>query len=189
MQRLIQILFIASVLTISWLGMMAVHELGHVIGAVATRGHVTNVVLHPMAISRTDVQPNPNPAVVVWLGPIIGCLVPLGFQVLIPIRMKVLRDSATFFAGFCLLANGAYIAVGSFDRVGDCGEMLRTGTPLWLMLTFGCVTIPAGLILWHRLGSMKQFLSNPHTITARRTWAVAAMTVAIIVTEVLFSPG
>jgi hypothetical protein len=187
MQRLNQILFIASVLVISWLGMMAVHELGHVIGAVATHGHVTNVVLHPMAISRTDVQPNPNPAVVVWLGPIIGCLLPIGLLLLIPFRMKILRHSATFFAGFCLVGNGAYIAVGSFDRVGDCGEMLRTGTPVWVMIAFGFVTIPAGLTLWHRLGSVRLFLRNPGIITARIAWAFVAMTVAIVVAEVLLA--
>ncbi len=56
------------------------------------------------------------------------------------------------------------------------------------MLAFGSITIPAGLTLWHRLGSMKQFLSNPHTITARSAWAVVAMTAAIIVAEVVLSP-
>ena len=187
MQRLYQVLFIASVLAMSWFGMMAVHELGHVIGAVITHGHITGVVLHPMSISRTDVHPNPNPVVVVWLGPIIGCLLPLGLQLVIPSRMKILRNSATFFAGFCLLANGAYIAVGSFDRVGDCGEMLRTGTPLWLMVAFGILTIPSGLFLWHRLGPLKLFFANPTIITARTAWAVVAMTSAIVVAEVLLS--
>lgn len=189
MQRLNQILFVASVLAISWLAMMAVHELGHVIGAVATHGHVTNVVLHPMAISRTDVQPNPNPAVVVWLGPIVGCLLPIGLLLLIPFRWGILRNFATFFAGFCLVANGAYIAVGSFDHVGDCGEMLRTGTPLWVMIACGIVTILAGLSLWHQLGSVKRFLRNPGMITARIAWAFVAMSVAIVVAEVLLAPS
>jgi hypothetical protein len=188
MQRLYQILFVASVLGVSWLAMMAAHELGHVIGAVITHGHVTCVVLHPMSISRTDVQPNPHPAVVVWMGPMIGCLLPFGLQLLIPAHMKILRNSATFFAGFCLLANGAYIAVGSFDRVGDCGEMLRTGTPLWLMITFGVVAILSGLLLWHRLGSLKQFLASPGIITPGTACSVFAILVAIVVAEVLFSP-
>lgn len=188
MPRLNQILFIASALTTSWLAMMAMHELGHVIGAVMTHGHVTCVVLHPMAISRTDVQPNPNPAVVVWMGPVIGCLLPLGPRLLIPSHMKIVQNSATFFAGFCLLANGAYIALGSFDRVGDCGEMLRTGIPHWLMIAFGVLTIPSGLLLWHRLGSLKQFLANPEIITARTAWAAVATTGAIVLAEVLLSP-
>ena len=187
MQRHNQILFVACILALSWFGMMAVHELGHVIGAVVTHGRVTGVVLHPLAISRTDVNPNPNPAVVVWLGPSIGCLLPLGLRLLIPPGMKILRNSATFFAGFCLLTNGAYIAVGSFDRVGDCGEMLRTGTPLWLMIAFGVVTITTGLLMWHRLGSLKQFLASPNIITTRSAWLAVTVTGATILGEVLLS--
>jgi hypothetical protein len=57
-----------------------------------------------------------------------------------------------FFAGFCLIANGAYIAAGSFGRVGDCGEMLRHGSAVWQLWLFGAVAVPAGLWLWHRLG-------------------------------------
>ena len=34
-----------------------------------------------------------------------------------------------FFTGFCMIANGLYIAVGSFDRVGDAGDLLRHGAP------------------------------------------------------------
>ncbi len=187
MQRQNQILFVASILALSWFGMMAVHELGHVAGAVITRGHVTGVVLHPMSISRTDVNPNPNPSVVVWLGPIIGSLLPLGLCLLISARRKMLRNLATFFAGFCLVTNGAYIAVGAIDRVGDCGEMLRTGTPLWLMIAFGVVTIPSGLVLWHRLGSLRQFFTSPDIITSRTALAAVTLTGAIIVAEVLLS--
>ena len=69
-----------------------------------------------------------------------------------------------FFAGFCLLANGAYIAVGSFDRIGDCGVMLEHGSPLWTLLLFGILTIPTGFLLWHRLGSVKQFLAGPSMV-------------------------
>jgi hypothetical protein len=57
-----------------------------------------------------------------------------------------------FFAGFCLLANGLYIAIGSFDRIGDCGEMLRHGSSMWHLWLFGVVTAPLGLWLWHRQG-------------------------------------
>ena len=69
-QHIEQIVFIASLLALSWLAMQAIHELGHVVGALATGGSITRVVLHPLQISRTDVLPNPQPGVVVWLGPI-----------------------------------------------------------------------------------------------------------------------
>ncbi len=77
MKRFDQILLIASFVAFSWLAMQAVHELGHVLGASATGGTVTKVALHPLALSRTDVSPNPHPLLVVWAGPIVGALVPL----------------------------------------------------------------------------------------------------------------
>ncbi|MCG8584657.1 MAG: M50 family metallopeptidase [Pirellulales bacterium] len=170
MQRFHQALFLLSILGWSWFGMMAIHELGHVLGAFLTGGTVERVVLHPLTISRTDVAPNPHPAVVVWLGPLLGCLLPLLLLTTVPRRLALVRNIAMFFAGFCLIANGSYISIGAFDRVGDCGEMLRTGTPLWVMLVFGGVTVPLGLYLWHRLGSIKQLVENPSVVSARTTY-------------------
>jgi hypothetical protein len=51
-----------------------------------------------------------------------------------------------------MVANGAYIAFGSFDGIGDCGTMLRHGSPMWSLWLFGAITIPIGLWLWHRQG-------------------------------------
>ena len=168
--------------------MMAIHELGHVIGAILTGGNVKRVVLYPLTISRTDVSPNPHPAIVVWLGPILGCLIPLGLWGIIPRRMTIARRSAQFFAGFCLIANGAYIAIGSFVRVGDSGEMLQTGSPLWALLAFGLVTATLGLFLWHRLGSLKYFLSDPCVITCRTAYLTLCILLFVIVSECMFSP-
>lgn len=58
-----------------------------------------------------------------------------------------------FFADFFLVTNGAYIAGGAFDRVGDAGQRLRHGSPLWSLLAFGVVTVPTGVWLWHRQGA------------------------------------
>src|SRR4051794_27203810 len=76
-QRLHQWVLITSILLASWLGMQAVHELGHVVGAWLTGGRVARVVLHPLTISRTDFDKNPHPLIVVWAGPILGCVLPL----------------------------------------------------------------------------------------------------------------
>ena len=46
--RLFQALLILSILSQSWLGMMIVHELGHVFAAWANSGTVAKVVLHPL---------------------------------------------------------------------------------------------------------------------------------------------
>jgi len=77
MRRLEQIVLIGTFLGFSWLAMQAVHELGHVAAARLTGGTVTQVVLHPCTISRTDVSPNPRPLVVVWAGPLVGATLPL----------------------------------------------------------------------------------------------------------------
>jgi hypothetical protein len=152
MNRLHQIILIFSVLVASWMGMQAVHEFGHVLGAWASGGSVAKVVWHPLTISRTDFADNPHPLLVVWAGPVLGVLLPVAFWLIgKTARMPgiyVLR----FFAGFCLIANGAYIAFGSFDAIGDCGQMLRHGSPPWSLWVFGLVTMPAGLWLWHRQG-------------------------------------
>jgi hypothetical protein len=188
MQRLYQLLFVACLLALSWFAMMAVHELGHAIGALISGGSIVRVVLHPLAISRTDVIPNPHPAVVVWLGPIIGCVAPLGAMVVVSMCTNVGRYIAQFFAGFCLIANGAYISIGWIDQVGDCGEMIRTGTPIWAMLLFGAVTIPIGLLLWHRLGSIKQLIATPSMMTRRMAFFAAAILAVVVVVEFALSP-
>lgn len=147
-----QVVLVCSFLPLCWLGMQIIHELGHVFAAWTTHGTVVRVVLHPLEISRTDVLPNPQPIVVAWAGPIFGSVMPvLMFQAgrLAQLRLNFLLQ---FFAGFCLVANGLYLACGSFDGVGDAGDLLRNGSPIWLLWLFGLVTAPLGLWLWHGLG-------------------------------------
>src|SRR5437868_4041961 len=122
--------------------MQEVHELGHVLGAWATGGKVNRVVLSPMTISRTDVTNNRRPLIVAWAGPTFGVILPLlvwgGMHAAGRPSAFVLR----FFAGFCLIANGLYIGLGSFGRIGDCGEMLRHGSAPWQLWLFGAVAAP-----------------------------------------------
>jgi hypothetical protein len=151
-KRLHQIVLIVSTILGSWLGMQAIHELGHMLGAWVTGGRVARVVLHPLTISRTDLADNPSPLAVVWAGPIFGVATPLLlWTVAAALRLRV-AFVLRFFAGFCLLANGLYIGVGSFDRVGDCGDMLRHGSAIWQLWLFGAITAPVGLWLWHGQG-------------------------------------
>ena len=138
--------------------MQAVHEAGHVTGAWLTGGSVTRVVLHPLAISRTDVSPNPHPLLVAWAGPMVGVVLPLiaaGVWRLANLRYKAL---ASFFAGFCLIANGLYIGAGSFAAIGDAGDLLRHGAPQIALLTFGSVSTALGLWIWHGLTKNRPWL-------------------------------
>lgn len=135
-----------------WLLFQAVHELGHVLAAQATGGTVRQVVLHPLEISRTDVSPNPMPLAVAWAGPLVGVILPAAIAITFRrIGSSRCRRYATFFAGFCLIANGLYIGVGSFAAIGDAGDLLRHGAPHGALLAFGASSTALGLWLWHRL--------------------------------------
>ena len=188
MQRFHQVVFLFSVVALSWFAMMATHELGHVVGAMVSGGQVERVVLHPMTISRTDVKPNPNPLLVVWAGPLLGCLLPLVIGLAVPKRSTMVRNTMLFFAGFCLLANGAYIAFGAFDSVGDCGEMLKHGSPIWVLFTFGAIAICVGFYLWHCLGSIKEFIANPSLVNPAIAYTLLAGLVVMLSVEFAFSP-
>jgi hypothetical protein len=150
--RIPQAILIVSTLVGSWLAMQAVHEFGHVLGAWATGGRVERVVLSPLTISRTDLAENPRPLLVVWAGPVLGVALPLLAWGLAQLVRLPGAFVFRFFAGFCLIANGLYIGVGSLDRVGDCGVMLRHGSEPWQLWLFGVVTVPIGFVLWHGLG-------------------------------------
>ena len=71
-------LLIGTYLPFCWLAVQAVHEMGHIVAALATGGTVSQVVLHPLTISRTDLTENPHPLIVAWLGPLVGVAAPLG---------------------------------------------------------------------------------------------------------------
>lgn len=152
MKNLHQKLLLVSVVLGSWLGMQAVHEAGHILGATLSGGRVARVVLHPLTLSRTDLTSNPRPLVVAWAGPLAGVLLPLLFWGAAAAARRPVAFVLRFFAGFCLVANGAYLAVGSLEGVGDAGELLRLGAPRWQLLGFGLAAIPLGLRLWHRQG-------------------------------------
>lgn len=188
MRLLSVLLFCLAWLGVCWLGMMTVHESGHILAAVVSGGTVTKVVLSPVAISRTDVSPNPWPAVVVWLGPLFGAVFPVLIWSLIPRSWTWPRGLLQFSAGFCLIANGAYLGLGSFEQVGDCKEILRTGSPIWTMWLFGVLAIASGLWLWHRLGSPAGLLQENSPINTQTAWLSAFGLAMIAGTAWLVSP-
>ncbi len=182
--RLARWVLIVSTVLFSWWGMMAVHEFGHVLGAWITGGRVERVVLHPLAISRTDLAYNPRPALVAWAGPVGGSLLPLALLV----ACHRLRLGGTFvvrfFAGFCLVANGAYLGCGSFGHVGDAGDLLRLGQPRWLLWAFGAVTIPVGLALWH--GQGRHFGLRDGEVNPRVAVMTTAAVFLLLVVQILY---
>lgn len=187
MPRAHQIILIVSLLICSWLGMQMIHELGHILGAWLTGGHVTRVVLHPLTLSRTDVSPNPHPLQVVWFGPFIGAVLPLVSYLAAKSARLSWAYLLRFFAGFCLLANGLYVGVGSFARVGDCSDMLQQGSSIWHLWLFGLLTTPLGLGLWHRQGA--QFGFGPAAEKINPNHAIAAMTVGLLLISLSLAVG
>ena len=185
MVRLHQWVLILSVLLLSWFGLQAVHEFGHVSAAWLTGGSVARVVLHPLTISRTDLAPNPSPAFVVWAGPVIGILLPLVIWGLAAVFRWPGTYLFRFFAGFCLTANGAYIGAGSFAGIGDCGEMLRHGSPMWLLWTFGAIALALGLALWHRQGQYFGFGEAQGRVDVKAAYACFLGLVVLIGLELV----
>ena len=167
-----------AIVPLCWLAMMLVHELGHVLGAWLTDGEVQKLVWHPLAISRTDVSPNPSPLLVVWAGPLFGALFPVAVWVCLSrFRWSFLLQ---FFAGFCLIANGAYIGYGSFEQVGDCREMLMQGTPIWVLWVWGAGHFAAGFLLWNGLGPRFGWGKEPEKVSWRLAGTVGVLSVLII---------
>jgi hypothetical protein len=180
MKRVHQVVLTFFTLLGSWLGMQDVHEFGHVAAAWLTGGRVSKVVFYPLTISRTALAEDPSPLVVVWGGPLVGAALPLAVWLAArAIRLRgdfVLR----FFAGFCLIANGAYIGAGSFNRAGDAGEMLKHGSAPWQLWLFGAITVPAGLWLWHGLGPHFGFGKPDGAVSRGVTYSTLACCLALL---------
>ena len=169
-QRIDQCVLIASLLPLCWLVMLAAHETGHVLGARMTGARVVHVELHPLRISRTDVVENRRPLLVAWAGPVLGCTLPLAVWGLSRARRWRGEFVLRFLSGFCLVGNGAYLGVGSWDRVGDAGVLLDGGCPVWSLWGFGAVTVVAGLWMWHGIGNRFGWGSGG-TVDRRVAWA------------------
>lgn len=183
--RLNQIILIATFIGFSWLAMQVVHELGHVLGALLTGGQVIQVVLRPLTISQTDVYPNPSPLFVVWAGPIVGAVLPLAAFLLAAAARSPALFLFRFFAGFCLIVNGAYIGPGAFWRVADPGDMLRLGSETWQLVLFTLLTAPLGLYLWHGLGPQFGLGSARGKVSRSATITSLALFVGVVVIEII----
>lgn len=144
-----------------WLLMMGVHEFGHVLHAWLSGGRVAAVHFGPLEFSRTELAYDPHPQFVAWGGPIWGSLIPLAACGLASIVRLRFRGLLCFFAGFCLIANGAYIGLGWIDAAGDAGTLLRHGASPWVMTTGGGLAVMLGLYLWHRLGPRFGLMREP----------------------------
>jgi hypothetical protein len=153
-------IFLFLFLTACWFGMQAVHELGHVFAAWCSGAMVERVVLLP--ISRTDTAQVESPLFVCGAGAVFGAV----FPVLLWLFASGLRWKTVylfrFFAGFCLVANGAYIGC-DFFIVGptDAGMLIEHGANRLILVLFGVLCVSGGLFLWH--GQSRFFFAERST--------------------------
>jgi hypothetical protein len=180
-QRGAQFVMVVGLLGVSWPLMMLVHESGHMTAAWVTGGRVQRLIWYPLCFSRTDVMPNPSPLVVVWAGPVVGAVVPAVVAALGAAGRLSISYILSFFAGFCLLANGAYIGVGTFERVGDARDMLRLGASPVSMVLFGLFATMLGVWLLNRVSPQLGFGRNPKPIRKDHAFALLGLAAAICV--------
>ena len=134
-----------------WLGMLALHEFGHVLGAMVSRGRVVDVIIPLFGLSQTIVSPNPAERFVAWSGAHIGCAIPLlacGLSLVVSRRVP---EALKFFTGFSLIANGAYFGLGWLFKGNDSADLVRLGTSPIALVAFGIAMTALGLAIWHRL--------------------------------------
>src|SRR6056297_1228052 len=99
-------LVFTGLLLIAWSVMISTRELGHLIGGWCGGASLTDLDLVPWRLPYSLHNPDPNPQLTLWGGPIFGVMIP------IVAAMAVRRRGVWLIADFCLLANGTYLAIG-----------------------------------------------------------------------------
>lgn len=127
-----------------WTLMLLTHEAGHLIAAAATGAVVVHTNLLPWVLPYTLVEHNPHPHVVAWGGVAGGVGLPLlAWGVLKGIRSPAAPTGAGL-AGFCLLTNGVYLAVGGGETLTDSGVLLALGWPNAILIAGGLLLAAPG---------------------------------------------
>jgi hypothetical protein len=156
MKRLFTLIFVAS---LSWYGMMVLHEVGHCAGTWLTGGRIQKVDIPLYGFSQTFYESKPSPLVSTWGGPVGGIMMPLFLLAASPWLRGLVKQQALFFSGFCLISNGVYIGYGSFLESGDCFDLLLFGARHWQLILFGVISTTLGLFSWHRMGSPRAWFA------------------------------
>ncbi len=176
-------LLVSAYLPLCWLSMQVLHEAGHALAAGLSGGSGIRVVLHPLEISRTDVAINPQLAFVTWCGPIAGIVLPLAGWWSLRRWWRSVAFLGQFFAGFCLVANGAYLGMSFVSAVGDAEVLLRVGMSVWLLVAFGLVTVGPGFWLWNGLGADFGWGPQAKPVSLKIAGTIWLLLVAVVAAE------
>jgi hypothetical protein len=132
--------------------MMAIHELGHVLSTKINGGTIDYVELRPWLLSQTERHGSTHELVDVWAGPLFGSIAPVLIWLVLRSRSEILKFYTGFWAGFCLIINGLYLALGWWGgEANDSGELLKGGTPLAILIGLGLLMAASGLYGIHVL--------------------------------------
>lgn len=136
-----------GLLIVSWCVMLSVHECGHMLCGWSCGGSLQSFDLAPWRLPYSFFEPDPQPLITLWGGPILGALIPM----IVASALK--RDWAWFIAYFCVLANGTYLATAwlSGDRYLDTPKLLEHGAHPASIVLFCLLTIGIGYIGFRRL--------------------------------------
>ena len=141
--------------------MMTVHKLGHALAGLIGGGRLDRVVIPAFGFSRTDFDPNSSPRLEVWGGPIWGSVLPAVVWLLVRKKLAgYLKAAMGFFVGLCLVANGAYLGMGWTMNAGDAAELIKYGTPIWVLIFLGMMMVLPGLYIWHSLGQFQSLFKT-----------------------------
>ncbi|MEK6701657.1 MAG: hypothetical protein AABZ53_05295 [Planctomycetota bacterium] len=184
MNRHRAILILLTLLS-SWYAMMIVHECGHILAALATGSKIDRVLLPWIGFSQTEISKYVHPTFVVAAGPALGVTLPLAAW--LACHRLTWAPLLRFFAGFCLVANGGYIASAIVHAAGDADDLVALGVPSWILGVAGCISVAAGLQLWN--GLAPSFGLAPTGIPAgslRRASFACALVLALVLAVNVF---
>jgi hypothetical protein len=134
-----------------WIGMEAVHELGHALNAWSIGARVIDVSIPVLGTSQTTVTDNPYSRFITEGGPTWGVAIPVFACGLAYLFRRRMPEPLKFFTGFCCIANGVYMAVGWHWHNTDAGELLRMNVPRAALIAYGVAASAFGFAIWHRL--------------------------------------
>lgn len=142
--------------------MTLTHEMGHIVGGWCSGGTLKTADLLPWHLPYSIFDPDPKPLVTLWCGPILGVVVPLG------LALAIRREWIWFVANFCVLANGAYLAMAwiSGDRFLDTPKLLEHGAHPVSIGLYCALTIGFGYVGFRRSCRRALALSHEESVGA-----------------------
>lgn len=154
-------------LIVAWCVLVVTHEAGHILLGWCTGATLLRCDLAPWRLPYSLFGPDPVPLATLWGGPVLGVVVPVAAALILK------RDALWFIASFCMLANGAYLALAWFtgEHLLDAARLLEHGAPPWMLAVYCAATIGPGYFGFRRAcgrliladGSARPGASGPAT--------------------------